>query len=315
MTHATDRPEEATDTMLDKIDALLAGQTSNLVTFAEGELRRIEAGDSLYGDMLPQAVMRMVRLLSAEGHSGMSASVASSIASRLMAFKPLSPLTGEPDEWNEVTDGLFQNRRYSAVFKKDGRAYNIEGRVFREPSGACYTSGGSRVDVSFPYEVPERPEYVDVDENGKPLLRAPTGVAEARAFVEAHDAADRDGPGLRAVADAFVALRSALDAAPASTHRATGALSDGPAVPDAEGWRNAATDPFPTTGEEFWASYKGRVYVGRWSETFGLTCKDPDGGTAIFPNGLSIPVHWRPIVPPAPPDLATPALKEAEHGQ
>lgn len=68
-----------------------------------------------------------------------------------MAFGPLSPLTGEDSEWNEIGEGRFQNRRSSRVFKdEDGRAYDIEGRVFRDGAG-CYTSRDSRVYVEFPY--------------------------------------------------------------------------------------------------------------------------------------------------------------------
>jgi len=47
------------------------------------------------------------------------------------------------------------------VFKDaDGRAYDIDGRVFREPNGCCYTSSDSRVYITFPYR--PKTEYVDV---------------------------------------------------------------------------------------------------------------------------------------------------------
>ncbi len=59
-------------------------------------------------------------------------------------------------------DGMWQNKRCFRVFKdsKDGPVYDIEGKVFREPDGACFTNGDSRVAVVFPY-TPTR-EYVDV---------------------------------------------------------------------------------------------------------------------------------------------------------
>lgn len=129
--------------------------------FAKDELTR--AGffdkDSMYGGMLGEAVMKMIDVFADEGHSGMSASVAISAFEKVARFEPLTPLTGEDDEWFEVTDGMFQNRRCSHVFKENGQAYDIEGRIFREPSGACFTSRESRVPVTFPY-VPKR-EYVD----------------------------------------------------------------------------------------------------------------------------------------------------------
>jgi len=137
---------------------------SNIVSYAEDELRR--AGwyddDAFYGDLVPKAVLRSARLFSIEGHSGMSAGLVNRIVSTVVMFKPLTPLTGEDDEWNEVGDGVFQNRRMSSVFKDEsGKAYWISGRVFREPSGVTYTSGDSRVYIDFPW-TPTDPEIVDV---------------------------------------------------------------------------------------------------------------------------------------------------------
>ena len=136
----------------------------SLVSFAKDELTR--AGlfdkDSDYGGMLGDGILKMIEAFADEGHSGFSAGMAISIFSRLARFEPLSPLTGADDEWTEVGTGVFQNRRCSTVFKDETGAYDIDGRVFREPSGACYTSRDSRVPVVFPYT--PTTEYVDVDE-------------------------------------------------------------------------------------------------------------------------------------------------------
>jgi hypothetical protein len=57
---------------------------------------------------------------------------------------------------------MWQNNRCCHVFKDNaGNAYDIDGKIFREPDGACYTSRDSRVPVTFPY-TPVR-EYVDVE--------------------------------------------------------------------------------------------------------------------------------------------------------
>jgi hypothetical protein len=81
----------------------------------------------------------------------------------LLRYEPLGPLTGEPDEW--VDHGYcMQNNRCSHVFKQadrfDGQAYDIQGKVFREPSGACYTCSDSFVPITFPYT--PTTVYVDV---------------------------------------------------------------------------------------------------------------------------------------------------------
>lgn len=47
------------------------------------------------------------------------------------------------------------------MFKeKDGTAYNIEGKVFSDDGEVWYTNGDSRVNITFPYVVPDKPEYV-----------------------------------------------------------------------------------------------------------------------------------------------------------
>lgn len=143
------------------LDAVLrlhpAARNSNYVAYAERELRI--AGwydeDAFYGDMMPKAVLRSMRLNAVEGHSGMSAGLANSIIGKLSMFEPLTPLTGDDDEWQEIAseDGepVFQNTRSSRVFKHGDDAYDIDGKVFREPSGAKFTSRDSRVPVTFPY--------------------------------------------------------------------------------------------------------------------------------------------------------------------
>lgn len=113
---------------------------------------------------MQENVLELLRVFSKQGHSGASAPYCISVFEKLAMFKPLTPLTGNDDEWNEVVDGkLWQNNRCSHVFKEaDGRAYDGEARIFREPNGACYTSKDSRAYIKFPY-TPTR-KYVDVPE-------------------------------------------------------------------------------------------------------------------------------------------------------
>jgi len=96
-----------------------------------------------------------------QGHSGSSAPYCVNAFKKLALFELLSPLTGNDNEWNEVGDNVWQNNRCSHVFKgKDGKAYDIDGKIFREPNGCCYTSKDSRVFIDFPY-IPTS-EYIDV---------------------------------------------------------------------------------------------------------------------------------------------------------
>jgi len=139
---------------------------SNFLDFAETELRA--AGlfdkDSDYGGMVGEAVMKLCRAHSEEGHSGFSSGMAISIFSKVARFEPLTPLTGADDEWTTLDfdgDMAAQNKRCPSVFKRgDGTAYDSNAVVFREPDGACFTSGKSRRDITFPYT--PAVEYVDV---------------------------------------------------------------------------------------------------------------------------------------------------------
>lgn len=148
----------------------------SLVKYAESELDRIGMTDD--GDMngtMRRHLLHMIKEFSDEGHSGFSASYALQCLQKLLRFKPLSPLTGEDEEWTDVSSisGVthYQNKRCSSVFKdgKDGEAYDIDGKVFWEwamsweedgkPYKSYYTSRDSRVPVTFPYTVPDEPIY------------------------------------------------------------------------------------------------------------------------------------------------------------
>ena len=135
---------------------------SKLVNYAKDELKRIGMIDSgeAYNDLTTKAILDLIELFESQGHSGFSASYVINAFNRLARFKPLSPLTGEDDEWNDIGDSI-QNKRYSAVFKdKDGTAYNIKGKLFTDDGEVWYTCNDSIVNVTFPYVVPDKPEYV-----------------------------------------------------------------------------------------------------------------------------------------------------------
>ena len=121
--------------------------------------------DEMQG-MICEHVLKMLQVFSDEGHSGVSAPYAIKVFSRLAMFEPLAPLTGEDWEWHD-TGHNYQNKRASHVFKDyDGNCYDIDGKVFwewnkfeGEPFKSYYTCRESRVPVTFPYVVPDKPIY------------------------------------------------------------------------------------------------------------------------------------------------------------
>lgn len=150
--------------------------SKTLYTHAERELDLIgmTEDDEMNGAMRKH-ILHMIQEFSNEGHSGFSAQYAINILSKLMKYGTLSPLTGEDDEWMDVSREsgrvTYQNRRASHVFKDETGAYDIDGKVFWEWSErpldddeegypgthkfkSYYTNRDSRVYVTFPY-VPE----------------------------------------------------------------------------------------------------------------------------------------------------------------
>jgi len=146
----------------------------SLLSYAESELDHIGlTEEDEYNGMMRKHILHMIKEFADEGHSGFSAQYAIDILSKLLSFKPLTPLTGEDDEWCDVSEysgtTTYQNKRCSSVFKegKDGEAYNIDGKVFwewyKDEDGNAFKSyygcRDSRVPVTFPYTVPEEPIY------------------------------------------------------------------------------------------------------------------------------------------------------------
>lgn len=162
---------------------------SNLIKHAEKELDLIGLTDEDgYNSSMRKHILHMIKEFADEGHSGFSGSYAIQILTRLLDFKPLAPLTGEDDEWNDIAsygDGTtmrWQNKRHGSVFKDaDGSCYDIDGKVFWEwwrdlKTGEAikiyYTAYDSRVPVTFPYTVPDKPIYEyrhTVDDGSIPL--------------------------------------------------------------------------------------------------------------------------------------------------
>lgn len=110
-------------------------------------------------------VLKLLEIFAEEGHSGTTAPYAANMFKTLAMFEPIAPLTGEDWEWHEASEGVFQNKRCSRVFKQadrfDGQAYDIEGKVFYEwrtdkETGekykSHYTCSESLVPVTFPYK-------------------------------------------------------------------------------------------------------------------------------------------------------------------
>ena len=138
----------------------------SLIAHAERELQFLKTGEAM-NEAMHAHLTKMVQVFSDEHHSGFSARYASATLQRLLNFEPVRPLTGEADEWTEVSDGLFQNKRCPHVFRENGEAYTINGIVRKWPDGSG-SQRGDRTPITFPY-TPVEPITVTVDQDGVPL--------------------------------------------------------------------------------------------------------------------------------------------------
>lgn len=100
---------------------------SKLVEHAEREMKLagLDKPESAYGGMLYDAVIKMVKVHSEEGHSGGSHEATMAIFNRVINFKTLTPIGTTEDEWfkhDYQTEGAncWQNIRQSSVFSQDG---------------------------------------------------------------------------------------------------------------------------------------------------------------------------------------------------
>lgn len=138
--------------------------------WVEEELRRagLFDADSDYSGHLAKTVLAVARLVYSSGMSGAEVKQAVALFDKLFDNKPLTALTGRPDEWKDVTasyglpDGdltkHYQNLRCSSVFKRvdaDGTetVFDVNDRFYHTDNkdGTCLDSCDDLPAVTFPY--------------------------------------------------------------------------------------------------------------------------------------------------------------------
>lgn len=142
---------------------------SNLLKHAERELKFIGYdGKDEYNNMAKAAIMELLTTFANQGHSGFSANYIVNLFNKLAKYETLSPLKGNDDEWNDVSDmsgdrkTLFQNNRDGRVFKNDDGAFFTEAIIWTESGESSYTNKDSnRYIKSFPFT--PKTFYVEVD--------------------------------------------------------------------------------------------------------------------------------------------------------
>lgn len=99
------------------------------------------AGQCAEDPAYAQSIIAAVAAFASYGHSGGSAAVAIQQLHDLLQFRTLSPLTSDPEEWEDHTgissSPLWQNRRDPAAMSRDGGQtwYFVDDRA-SEPADA-----------------------------------------------------------------------------------------------------------------------------------------------------------------------------------
>lgn len=140
---------------------------SNLLEWAKKELDLLNKNGDGMQEMMNQNILDILKVFCEQGHTGFTASYLISALTRLMKWKPLTPLTGADDEWRRRDSTSEQNIRCSAVFRDigdNGTAYYIHGKVFSDNGGITwYENKDSFIPVTFPFTVPNDPERVYIE--------------------------------------------------------------------------------------------------------------------------------------------------------
>jgi hypothetical protein len=133
-------------------------------------LKKQNKGEELIITDFVEDIYNIIDKFSKQGHSGGSAPYYSHTISEtiknVLSYKPLSPIEND-DNWNDVDNNMFQNKRESALFKDgiDGRPYYIDAVVWQGVEEYdTYTGSNeetySRQYVKFPFT--PKTFYIDV---------------------------------------------------------------------------------------------------------------------------------------------------------
>lgn len=115
--------------------------------------------------LINKDILDLVELFANQGHNGFTANYTINILTKLLKQSFVTPLTGEDDEWIEVANGVYQNKREGAIFKQkdrfDGKPYYLDGKAFSNDGGkSWFTNNDSFVVIEFPLRELPKTEYI-----------------------------------------------------------------------------------------------------------------------------------------------------------
>lgn len=155
---------------------------SNIKTHAERELDILvkTVDDPIIKDFIPE-ILALCEKFGNSGQSGASAPYTASAiceaVKKLMLFKPICPIQGTDEEWNDVSGiggskggKVLQNNRCSAIFKEDGgQAYYLDAITWKTQTGSTWSGTAKTADGKeiksrqFIKEFPFKPKTFVID--------------------------------------------------------------------------------------------------------------------------------------------------------
>lgn len=112
---------------------------------------------------IQENVFDVLKLIGSQGHSGSSIPYMTQFVSNFMMFTSVVPCEDKEEQWVKIDNDLYQHSLCGSLFKSKNISYTLDGYIFREPSGCCYTSGKSKKVVQLPFNPSTfKSIYVDV---------------------------------------------------------------------------------------------------------------------------------------------------------
>lgn len=137
-----------------------------IIEYAKNELSQLLDGENekLQGE-INEDIIEVLELLKSQGHTIMSVSYLIKIVERLMYYKPLTPLSGREEEWDE--EG--RNKRCPSVVKEGDKYYDTDVYIFINPKGEMFKSRESKKEIEFPYVPRTHKVYLKYSEEEKSI--------------------------------------------------------------------------------------------------------------------------------------------------
>ena len=131
--------------------------------------------DSDYDGMIGKAVMELCKCFADQGHSGFSANWVLDLFRRLGKYEPLTPITDDPKDWNDISEmsgrgspKMWQCKRNPSLFSENGGKsyYDVKDKKRKKTQSKRYKKTAGKKPAIFErtiYRLPTKEELIEVN--------------------------------------------------------------------------------------------------------------------------------------------------------